>query len=364
MVSLEYLTGSKSNKGETFYDKHPVYAVGSDVIKNAPMLGAAVGGGMLGTNLLRQWSNMRKTEPAKMSRTENPLDSSNPSNLLNTTGEHSRLFGDLEGNIEQRFSILDRLNNKTNADDSFLKRHRDLTQLKNDAITANEQQLNLLKDTLTKTTDENELNKLNSLMRAQTEAHTRELAGFDKATKKLIEEAKASSGNAGLRKYVNLSESLRRANEKGGLKQMIGEGLGSFGGIEDLAEKYHITGANPHFDRQLLQNIALEHAGSRASAQEVEKFLNKVVPRLADQQHQGSGLAKFFRRAKLPILAGAGISAGGYTLYQLLKAMQERAYSQPQIEEWKRQLMHSRGDFSDQEVQPESPSAQPVYKEY
>ena len=109
LVGLEYLTGLKSNKAETFYDKHPGYAVGSDVIKNAPLLGLTVGGGMGLTNYLRQWSNMRKTEPAKMSRSENPLDSTNPANLLNSTGEHSRLFGDLEGNLEQRLKILDRL---------------------------------------------------------------------------------------------------------------------------------------------------------------------------------------------------------------------------------------------------------------
>ena len=126
--------------------------------------------------------------------------------------------------------------------------------------------------------------------------------------------------------------------------------------IYEKLDYYLLTNKIPHI---------LFHGSSGSGKRTiVEKFLNKVVPRLADQQHQGSGLAKFFRRAKLPILAGAGISAGGYTLYQLLKAMQERAYSQPQIEEWKRQLMHSRGDFSDQEVQPESPSAQPVYKEY
>lgn len=364
LVGLEYLTGLKSNKGETFYDKHPGYAVGSDLAKNAPLLGAAIGGGMLGTNLYRQWSNMRKTEPAKMSRSENPLDRTNPANLLDSTGEHSRLFGDLEGNLEQRLSILDRLNNKTNAEDSLLKRHRDLSLAKNNAILENEKQFNLLKDTLSKTTDRKELARLESMMRAQAQAHTQDLSKYDKALKGLIEEAKASSGNSGLRKYVNLSESLRRANEKGGLKQMIGEGLGSFGGIADLAEKYHITGANPHFDRELLQNIAMEHAGSKASANQVEKFLNKIVPQLADQSHQASGLGKAFRRAKLPILTGAGIAAGGYGLYNLLKSMQQQTYSQPQLEEWKKNLRHSRGDFSDEETQQESPSAQPVYKEY
>jgi hypothetical protein len=364
LVGLEYLTGLKSNKGETFYDKHPGYAVGSDLAKNAPLLGAAVGGTMLGTNLLRQWSNMRKTEPAKMSRSENPLDRTNPANLLDSSGEHSRLFGDLEGNLEQRLGILDRLNNKTNADDAFLKRHKDLSLAKNNAIAANEQQFNLLKDTLSKTTDRKELAKLESMMRAQSQAHAQDLAKYDKAIKGLVEEAKASSGNSGLRKYVNLSESLRRANEKGGLKQMIGEGLGSFGGIADLAEKYHITGANPHFDRELLQNIAMEHAGSRASANQVERFLNKIVPQLADQKHQASGLSKAFSRAKLPLLTGAGIAAGGYGLYNLLKSMQEQTYAKPQLEEWKKNLRHSRGDFSDEETQQESPSAQPVYKEY
>jgi hypothetical protein len=44
--------------------------------------------------------------------------------------------------------------------------------------------------------------------------------------------------------------------------------------------------------------------------------------------------------------------------------MQEQTYAKPQLEEWKKNLRHSRGDFSDEEPQQESPSAQPVYKEY
>ena len=348
IVALEYSTGLKKNTGETFYDKHPAQAVATDVLKASPLLGLGVGGAMLGTNYLRQWSNMRKTEPSKMSRTENPFDKSNPSNILDSAGEHSRLFGDLEGNVEHRLKLLDSLTGKApDAPDSLMSRYRQASEIKNTINASNDAKLKELTGKLEAAGNAKEVEKINSLIRAQKDTHTQTLAQHDKEIKKLLEEAKSSHGNAALRKYVNLSESLRRANERGGLSGYIGEGLGSFSGIPDLAEKYNVTGAHPHFDKELFENVAMEHAGPRASAAQKKKFLSEILPTIADADYQSSGLRKALYRAKVPLLAGGANAAGGYGLHKLIKALQEQSYSSKQIQDWKDTLRKSRGEFEE-----------------
>jgi hypothetical protein len=348
VVALQYATGLKKNTGETFYDKHPAQAVATDLLKKSPLLGLGVGGAMLGTNYLRQWANMRKTEPSKMSRTDNPFDKSNPSNILDSAGEHSRLFGDLEGNIEHRLKLLDSLTGKApNAPDALLSRYRQAAELKNNISSEHALKLKELTSKLESAANPGEIQKLNSLIQAQNNTYTQTLAQHDKEIKKLIEEAKSSHGNAALRKYVNLSESLRRANEKGGLTGYIGEGLGSFSGIPDIAEKYHITGAHPHFDQELFENVAMEHAGPRASAAQKKKFLSEILPTIADADYQSSGLRKALYRAKVPLLTGGAIAAGGYGLHKLVKALQDQSYSSKQLQDWKNTLRKSRGDFEE-----------------
>jgi len=348
IVALQYATGLKKNTGETFYDKHPAQAVATDLLKKSPLLGLGVGGAMLGTNYLRQWANMRKTEPSKMSRTDNPFDKSNPSNILDSAGEHSRLFGDLEGNIEHRLKLLDSLTGKApNAPDALLSRYRQAAELKNNISSEHALKLKELTSKLESAANPGEIQKLNSLIQAQNNTYTQTLAQHDKEIKKLIEEAKSSHGNAALRKYVNLSESLRRANEKGGLTGYIGEGLGSFSGIPDIAEKYHITGAHPHFDQELFENVAMEHAGPRASAAQKKKFLSEILPTIADADYQSSGLRKALYRAKVPLLTGGAIAAGGYGLHKLVKALQDQSYSSKQLQDWKNTLRKSRGDFEE-----------------
>lgn len=125
LVGLEYLTGAKSNKGETFYDAHPVQAVLTDVLKKSPLIGAGAALGGIGTNYLRQMQNMMSTEKAQMARANNPQDPTNPNNLLDSSRgplreDIARTFGELSDDLkvspELRFRRLDDLEQRSPVD--------------------------------------------------------------------------------------------------------------------------------------------------------------------------------------------------------------------------------------------------------
>jgi hypothetical protein len=349
LVGLEYVTGLKKNTGNTFYDEHPVQAVLSDTLKKSVPIGAAAGAGALGINYLRQMANMRKTEPAKMSRTDNPVDATNPANLLKAKGSDvrpdiARVFGDLEANPELRLSLIDKLN-KADESNSFLKGHRDLEAQKA-ALTANhETKRQELQKMLESSGDTKDVNRIKALLNTHNEAHAQELAKIEGARKALHTSAHQSQGARALENYANLSESLRRAKEQGGLKGRIGEGLKHLGGVSDLIEKGNITGASPHFNEELLHNVIRENLGSHLVDPEWQKFREGALREIADPAHQASGLRKAFSRAKIPLAIGAGTALGGTALYHLIKAIQDQSYSQQKMNDWKKTLLQSRGDF-------------------
>jgi hypothetical protein len=303
MVGMEYLTGLKKNVGQTYYDEHPAEAVTTDVLSKAPWLGAAAGlGGML-TNVYRQWSNFKKTQPASMSREGNPnVDRTNSAFLLDPAGRSnpdiSRIFGDFTSNIEKRLAILDRLNGTPSG--GFL------------------------------------------------DAWNRSKGSFsaDKIQKEILNQAKASEAMTALRPYVDVHQSLQSAASKGGLKPMLG---GSpLSEVAEIFEKSKITGANPKFDESLVKDIVREYRkGGDFSAAHDPKgkaFIDKTLRDLRDRDLQGSSLRKFWSKQKSPLLLGGAIAAGGYGLYKLIKAWQEKAYSEKQRKEWTKTLLRSRGE--------------------
>jgi len=325
LVGMQYATGLKQNSGETFYDKHPVQAVTSDLAKNSLPIGAAVAGGGVLKNILNQWSNMDKTEPASMAREGNPgVDRTNSSTLLDpgkgrSRPDIARTFGDFEDNAEKRLGILDRLG-KTPAKDkkSLLERFK----------------------------------------KAKGTA----------AKQKILNEARNSTSSSALSSYADVYESLQKAQGKGGLKEYIGEGLHSLKGkgalgdfisehlapgkhqaIGDLFEKHNLTGANPHFDEELVKDIVKEYRrGGDFSLDKDPKgkaFVDTTLKDLQNMKHQGSWLRKNLSKHKLPLLAGGAIAAGGVGLQHLLKAIQNRSHSSDQIKDWKKTLLKSRGEF-------------------
>ena len=359
LVGLEYLTGLKKNTGNTFYDEHPVQAVTTDLASKAPLLGLAVGGGGLAANYLNQIRNMHRTEPGKMSREGNKLDRTNAANLLNPSGDPSknsradisRIFGDLESNPELRLSVLDKLHPSKlvpGDPESMLQKFRALKDQKASLSGEHGAKLEELQkqfQAAAQTGDRKEISKMESLLKSHGELSKQEMGKLDAATKDLLSSARNHPGEGALHNYVDLHESLRRAKETGGLKSHFGEGLKHLGGVEDLLEKYHLTGANPHYNEELIRDIVKEYAGPHTANAEWENFASNALRRVGDPSHQASGLAKAWRRAKGPLTAGAITAGGGFALHQLLKMMQNSSNSPQKINQWKKTLLESQGDF-------------------
>lgn len=350
LVGLEYMTGLKKNVGESFYDKHPTEAVLTDTLQHSVPIGAAVAGGGILTNYLRQMRNMGKTEPASMARANNPQDVTNAANLLNPAakatearGDISRLFGSIEENPQKRLELIDQL--KGGDGPSFAAAHKDILGRHAQAVNEHSSSMAQLQAQLAATKDPEAHKHIESLMRAGGDTHKLHLSQLEQESKQLLAEAKKHPASAGLHKYVHLHEALRRAREKGGLQGNIGEGLKTLGGVQDLFEKYHVTGAQPHFSKELAKDLIHEYAGSHAKPEELSKFMSGALEDLSSPTHQSSGLRKAFARIKGPLGYGALAAAGGTGLYQLLKSMQNQNYSPAQTAEWKKTLLKSRGDF-------------------
>jgi hypothetical protein len=248
-----------------------------------------VGGAGLLANALRQHSNMKLTEPAKMSRGGNiQVDATHPRNLLQPSKSSvrpdiARLFGDLETNPERRLGLLDAFVKQRGGSSTLLEDYKDASEF------------------------------------------------YDK--KKILARAALSEGHSGLEKYVDLHESLQRAKQKGGFKKYVGEKLHSLKpgpvndllkklapnseqAIADLLEKYNITGAHTNFDESLIRDIVRDFRGGKSLTADPQgqAFIDKTLKNIRDPKYQSSGMRRFLGRNKLPIVGGAAAGIGSETL--------------------------------------------------
>lgn len=331
LVGLEYMTGLKRNEGETFYDEHPVQAVATDVASKAVPIGAAVAGGGILSDMLRQWSNLKKTQQASDSREGNPKQ--NPTNSAQLADpdkrarpDISKVFGDYSDNVGKRLDVLDRLN-RSSGPGGF-----------------QDQYTKILGDP--------------SLTPKMREAEI----------KQLIQSAKNSGAATALNSYIDVHQSLEHAKTKGGLKGARGESLhslkgkgrlgdllsklapGAYSEIGDLFEKKKLTGANPFFDEELVKDITSYNKGGLgfdASNPQGKAFEDTTLARLKDKKFQASGLRKALHKYKLPLAAGGATAAGLAGLYGLLKLIQNQSYSNEKRKDWKKTLLKSRGEFEE-----------------
>jgi hypothetical protein len=364
LVGLEYMTGLKKNKAETFYDAHPVEATATDALKNSLPAAAALGLGGVAENYRRQWSNLRKTEPAQMSRSGNPgVDVTNASELLESDRpDIARLFGTLKDDSEgmqKRLKLLDRLQRQhaPGSPESFTGKLQAYNKAKEDAVAAHTSKINELQSKLNTgaVSDRGQVESVKALMASQTAQHQKELETLEGVKKKLLAEARQNPSSAALEKYVNLQESLRRGNINGGLSSAIGEQGTHIPGFKDLAQKYNVTGAQQHFDPEILAEIAKENSGGKFTSEQIKN----IVSELENPANATSGLRRFWSKAKIPTTRAAIAGAGGLSLYHLLKMMQNQNYSGSQMNEWKKNLLKSRGDFeAAQELESSQPQQQ------
>jgi len=332
LVGLEYMTGIKKNTGNTYYDEHPVAAVGSDILGNAGTIGAGIAAGGVGSNLLNQYRNFKMTRPSQDARTGNyGIDPAHPRNLLNPAkgpvrADIARVFGDFATDPESRLRLIDELNASGGHPSDYVTKYNDLI-------------------------------------------------AKGKDPKKLFQEANRTTGAAMLEDYANFHETAQQAKAKGGFKKYWGEDLhiapdagtaqegvirkfmrenlapSHMKGFTDLAEDSNLTAANPQFHRNLIKSISEEYApgaGAKAFAETGFKDLENLA-------YQGSGLRKLLKRTRLPLAVGAGVAAGGAGLYSLVRALQNQTFSRQQMNDWKKTLLQSRGDF-DQAKMYDSPA--------
>ena len=363
LVGLEYMTGLKKNKGETFYDAHPVEATATDALSGSLPAAGALGLAGVGENYRRQWANMRKTEPAQMARSGNPgVDVTNASELLESDRpDIARIFGsykdDSEG-LQKRLKLLDRLQKQhaPGSPESFTGKLHGYNTAKENAVAAHTSKMDELKAQMgTGSVDRGHVERMKALMAEQNSQHQKELETIEGIKKKLLSEAKQNPASAALEKYVNLQESLRRGNINGGLSSYIGEQGSHIPGFKDLAQKYNVTGAQQFFDPEILSEIAKENSGGKFNSEQIKNMISG----LEDPSNITSGLRRFWSKAKIPTTRAAIAGAGGASLYHLLKMMQNQNYSKQQMTEWKKNLLKSRGDFdAAQELEGAAPQQQ------
>jgi len=377
LVGLEYLTGLKQNSGETFYDAHPAQAVITDALKNSAGIGAGVAGLGIASNLLTQHKNMKKTEPASMSREKNPgVDRKHPLDALHAKKDSpvapdiADIFGDMEKTPGTRLNLIDRLEKLDPATpESFSAKYNAAVQAKKDLEELHKGKMQAIDSATEVSHLDPKVQQARSghlkEQRASAEAlHKVQLAEREAAIKKIVDEAHASQGFQGLGKHVDLHHSLQDAKQKGGFGKYWGESLNTAGkeggrlqnwfrkyfapsqdqGAMDLLEKRHMSSSGP-LDRELTKNILAHNLGIDPNSPRMRAIMDTGYARANDLKHQASGLRRSLVRHRTPLLAGAGIAAGGAGLYKLIKAIQDKAYSEDQIKDWKKTLLQSGGDF-------------------
>lgn len=379
LVGLEYLTGLKQNSGETFYDKHPTQAVLTDALKHSTGIGAGVAGLGIASNLLTQHRNMKKTEPASMSREKNPVtDRKHPLESLHAKKDKpvspdlTSLFGSMEQDPETRLKLIDRMTNHDPAGPGTFHGRYDwemggqdgqggkkglLAQYKKDLEDIANDSAHTYNDPKVQQAHSGSIKERRSSLEA---AHKVQLAERDAAIKKIIDEAHAGEGFQSLGKHVDFHHSLQDAQQKGGFGKYWGEGLntaGKEGGkVQNILRKFFapnqdqgiidlLAKRDPSANKELTKNIIAHNLGIDPNSERMRAIMETGYARMQDAKHRSSGLRQSLIRHRTPLLAGAGIAAGGTGLYHLVKAIQNQAYPDEQVKEWKKTLLKSRGDF-------------------
>jgi hypothetical protein len=375
LVGLEYMTGLKKNKADTFYDEHPAQAVTTDVLKNAPGIGLGVAAGGIGLNYLRQWKNMRRTEGGRMSRAGQPEKdrSSGLNDLLGNAGEKApkgvdpntaKIFGDFDGNLLDRVKTLGDMEgggkqmeyvNKLEAINKLIGDNNDAYQTAMEDFGLRSRGLN--------GADANAIREERTAFEA---AHKMRAEQYSKQKADFVNELMQTDSWKKMQMHADFRRSLEQARSNGGFKSYLGEWLNTAGGpdhpifsklrglapgqeqaIGDLMERHGLIGGN--VDRETIKKILLEHFKNDPSWSKpggrMDAFIDTTLKRVSNPKHQSSGLLRTLDRVKYPLAMGAGVAVGGSALYQLVKAIQNKVYSSDKTREWKKTLLQSRGDF-------------------
>jgi hypothetical protein len=333
MVGLEYLTGLKSNKAETFYDKHPVQATISNLLANSGNAGLTTALAVPAVNAVRQAGQLKKMVNSYDSRVGDASQSmlnklapmeggslrvTDPS-VLNTFGSLDAEHIDTKGKgvinpIEKRLKYMDLVSGgKTNYSGDYKKLKSLAAKKKFLSGLVGTQEHNILGD--------------------YAEMHK----GLSTSGKKLKAPLFAGAGDW-IREKI--PDELKQKNEK--LYSALSSVLPSkHQPIKDWANR--VLGDLPEENKSpALMNAIFEQALKKPRG-----HFSGVGEDIARNPYARTIPAKILRHLGPGAVVGGGIAAGGLGLHAALKALQNEVYGKEQIKEWKRNLLRSKGQFEE-----------------
>lgn len=361
LVGAEYLSGLKKNKVKTFYDEHPVQAVAGNVLKNSPMLGAAIAAGGIGLNAARQHRNFSKTEPGYYSRREDPKGENPYRKLYPEKGKVDpdtlRLFGtdkvtDLtENSIEEAARRMGKLDQATGSirATSLLDKFQPYL----DHIAQEKERFHAFADSpqadpATINEWQNSITEMEKTVQKNLNAAIGSFRGSPEAQR--------------LNEYVALQESLlkqRAAGEK--LTPYLGESLhGKKTGIPALDKILEKVTPTPgmdygdlfykrlgHYSDELPNSVLAREILTDTLGHSETKRVLPGVQKALSENWKTNGLGRALEHTKFPLAVGGAVAAGGMGLYGLLKLIQNQIYSKSQRDEWRKNILKSRGEFEE-----------------
>lgn len=365
-LGLEYLTGLKNNKVETFYDAHPVQATVSNLLGNSGRIGLGVAGGGTLVNALRQWRNLNKTEGAADARAGDSEQQAGRK-LAPAPGKDGkipplnediqRVFGDqhpissgtdianIEG-LQKRVANLDSVSGSRARleEETFAGRLNDLIkQLKAEKNPDNKKQIiDQVRNLMRESKGSNEFNALTHYADMQTD-----LERLKRTGKKMKGGVGYSIGDKILAndKFESFLSKLP-PRVQSAIRATIPN---SAQPAEELIRKRIIKQIPNNYSDEMLKKMLGDitnsdlHNPSRAS----DKVFNRSLFGSTGTLKNQNMLNRVLRVAGAPVAMGAGIAGAGLGMNALLKLIQSKVYGKDQINEWKRNALKAKGEFEE-----------------
>jgi hypothetical protein len=373
-LGLEYLTGLKNNKVETFFDAHPVQATVSNVLDNSGRIGLGVAAGGPMISALRQWKNLRR-ENAFHSRRKDPAQEAGQ-RLTPTTAEGKpkgtidedilRMFGDGRPQNETEFKV-------TGDGKQRPIRTDDIQNI--DALKRRAQVLDYVAGSSGKPPSQNFQAELENILKI--EDPKQRLV----ATKMFMEKTRGTKAYGNLKHFVDLHTDLQGLRDSGGLKGGFGSPIGdrlfasdkfnnllnklpvglqaaaksviphSQQGVEDMIRKRILMSPGVPQGEPMVQDIIEDVYGANVRNPQTRQdkvFRNAVLGATGsiNNQQRHNRLLRTFGG---PALMGAGIAGAGLGLNEVLKLIQSKVYGKDKIKEWKRNALKAKGEFEEAE---------------
>lgn len=405
VTGLEYLTGLKKNKVNTFHDEHPVQSTIRDLLNKSPYLGAGIAASGIGVNAMREHHNLNTYKKIE----DNVKDPNNSEVVRSLHGEHplpddvAEIFGDLKSNNpdfvnnrverldsnartmaghnnqpepESLLDLLDQVRGKQQAAQNFDPKQTpeySAAVRKAQGLKAKQTEFSTLRhsETMRKGLANRPNyshftpNELKGFFGDQHAAAGRELGDLERKISNpdqltgnrrqqlsqeategmqgLMSKATSSPGNRVLDSHMKLYNLAREA-EKHEFKSPLFSGGGDDEALSQLFGSHlrdSLGHDNPVFDRKILRKIFEKTRGAKGQGA-VDSLMNRT---LDIAQKPRSRMSDMMRIGKAPLMAGAAVGAGGFGLGQIMKMIQSKVYGPEKMKEWTNNLHASKGDF-------------------